>query len=1157
MVCAVTTHLSWSQLTPGVVVEKVGKYSEAEKAGLQQGDVLIGWTRGDTKGEIDSPFELSLVEIEQAPRGDVTLQGFRNSGKRTWVIGPDDWGLRTRPQLPENLLALYLEAERLAELGKNTEAAERWRIAAVQAQESAPAWLSVWLLFHAGEQLAGVRQWKEADSFYQKALQQGSAFGPETKAQLLRAWALSYEIRGDFPGAGKYYEQAVAENQKRDTEDLFTASDLEILANSFRRRSQVAKAEEYCNQALTIQQKLAPGSLAVAHTLATQGLILFSRGDLTNAEDDEQRALAIQEKLAPGSMNIARTLYHLGLVSYSEGELERAVQHEQQALAIQQERSPGGLDVSATLITLGLALYYHGDVAKAQESWVQALTITENVASGSIYSASPLGNLGMVAWFRGDLARAEDYYRRAVAIQQRSNPGSLNEAANLANLGGIARDRGDDASAEKYLLQALAIQKEKAPDYTDTEETLDSLGDICKDRGDLTKAEEYYEQALAIQQKKASNSLHLSDTLSRLGAVACDRGDLVKAEDYDRQALRIREKEFSGSESHANALADLAGVLRRRGQPETAEQLYEQALNVLDTQVTRLGGGENASSGFRAKHVNYYKDYIDLLIGEQKPEIAFQVLEQLHARTLLQILDSAHVDIRKGVDPSLVEQERTLQESFSIKSQRRIQMLSDRHTEKQLSDLNKQIDDVLNQYYEVEERIRAGSPGYAALTQPHPLNAKDVQQQLLDADTLLLEYSLGEERSHVFAVTPDSLTVHELPSQSEIEALARKVGALLTARTQGRRSDETPLQKKARLAKADAQYAKAIQDLAELLLRPVAPQLGGKRLLIVSDGALQFIPFSILPEPAGSSRSPVPLMVGHEIVNLPSASVLAILRRVEIDRKRPPKVVAVLADPVFSELDARVVTTRNPKQAQTRSVSASQDTAQVDISEDPVTRSARDLGFLSLPRLPFTRQEADAISAVVPAGGGLKAVDFKANRELSISPELANYRMVHFATHGLIDSEHPELSGLVLSLVDKQGTKQNGFLGLEDIYNLDLPVDMVVLSACETGLGKAISGEGLIGLTRGFMYAGASRVVASLWSVDDEATAELMGRFYKEILRHRLPPAAALRQAQVEMWRQIRWRHPYYWGAFVMQGEWKPANGQNLNEHPLTSYGQR
>ena len=156
-----------------------------------------------------------------------------------------------------------------------------------------------------------------------------------------------------------------------------------------------------------------------------------------------------------------------------------------------------------------------------------------------------------------------------------------------------------------------------------------------------------------------------------------------------------------------------------------------------------------------------------------------------------------------------------------------------------------------------------------------------------------------------------------------------------------------------------------------------------------------------------------------------------------------------------------------------------------------------------------------------------------------MSAELARYRIVHFATHGVLDDKRPELSGLLLSMVNEHGRQQDGFLGLNSIYNLKLSAELVVLSACQTGLGKEVKGEGLIGLTRGFMYAGAARVVASLWKVDDEATAELMKRFYRRMLQDNMPAAAALRAAQVEMWQQKQWRSPYYWASFVLQGDWK------------------
>jgi CHAT domain-containing protein len=191
-----------------------------------------------------------------------------------------------------------------------------------------------------------------------------------------------------------------------------------------------------------------------------------------------------------------------------------------------------------------------------------------------------------------------------------------------------------------------------------------------------------------------------------------------------------------------------------------------------------------------------------------------------------------------------------------------------------------------------------------------------------------------------------------------------------------------------------------------------------------------------------------------------------------------------------------------------------------------------------LRRLLSSRDEAEAITSLAPASA-LKALDFNASRPTALSDQIGQYRIVHFATHGLLDSMRPELSGLVLSLVDENGKEQDGYLRLNEIYNLKLNADLVVLSACQTGLGKEVRGEGLVGLTRGFMYAGTPRVAASLWQVNDAATAELMKRFYRGMLKDSLRPAAALRAAQLEMMSRPAWKSPYFWGAFVMQGEWK------------------
>jgi CHAT domain-containing protein len=281
-----------------------------------------------------------------------------------------------------------------------------------------------------------------------------------------------------------------------------------------------------------------------------------------------------------------------------------------------------------------------------------------------------------------------------------------------------------------------------------------------------------------------------------------------------------------------------------------------------------------------------------------------------------------------------------------------------------------------------------------------------------------------------------------------------------------------------------------------------------------------------LSDPRSTTREP--LVVRHELITLPSASTLAIQRRNLADRKIAPKTLAVLADPVFTTSDSRF-----SKNVQVRLQPAppATDTRLLEHLSDGTAQ-------LTIQRLPFTRQEADQILAVAPNSSNLKAVDFRANRSLAISDELSKFRYVHFATHGYVDSARPDLSAIVLSLVDQQGKPQDGFLRSHDIFNLKLPAELVVLSACETGLGKDVKGEGLVGLTRGFMYAGARRVIVSLWNVNDKATASLMERVYAGMLKTHKTPAASLRAAQIEMLRQPQWQSPYYWAAFVMQGEW-------------------
>jgi CHAT domain-containing protein len=252
------------------------------------------------------------------------------------------------------------------------------------------------------------------------------------------------------------------------------------------------------------------------------------------------------------------------------------------------------------------------------------------------------------------------------------------------------------------------------------------------------------------------------------------------------------------------------------------------------------------------------------------------------------------------------------------------------------------------------------------------------------------------------------------------------------------------------------------------------------------------------------------------------------------NRKEPPDNIAVLADPVFNASDPRV---RGADVNRVATVNSDQGTRLLVHTAADAKMKTTVVSFI--PRLPYTRQEAESILAITPSGSNLEALDFQASRATVFGDQLSHYKYVHFATHGYLDSEQPELSAIVLSMVNQQGRPEDGFLRVHDIYNLNLPADVVVLSACQTGLGKEIKGEGLVGLTRGFMYAGAARVVVSLWSVSDKATADLMARFYSNMLTRNLHPAAALRAAQIEVAREKPWQSPYFWAPFIIQGDWR------------------
>ena len=858
----------------------------------------------------------------------------------------------------------------------------------------------------------------------------------------------------------------------------------------------------------------------------------------------------------------AASLHMIGLMNLQLNEFRSALTYLDDALSLAKTLQDGRLEASIETV-IGGAHDVLGNIGQSREHYERAILLSRTYKIPQT-EASALNNIGKLYNDVGDFQRALEYYLQSLPLFDRPNQ----RAITLNNIGVSYAGLGEFEKGIDYLQQAVAILR-TGNDRNAESYTLSNIGYAYKGLENYQEALNYFEQARAMQQK-TGNRAQEAETLDLTGTVYSEMGQPQKALALHQQALEI-QRATQNVRREAISLRNLGHVYNLLGQSQKALEQFDQSLSILrsigdlnsaaltleeraraelrlkDLVASRKdieeslslietvrghSGSQQLRASYLASREKAYEFYVNLLMqldaadsGKGYAAEALKASERGRARSLIELLNEAHVDIREGVNADLIKRERELSQLLNAKAQREIQLTARRGNQQELHALRKEISGLEDEYQQVQAAIRKASPAYAALTQPQPLQLKEIQQQL-DTNTLLLEYSLGDDRSYLWVVARDSLKTYQLPKRAEIQSIAKQVYDSLTARSISK-SIETAMERQRRIARADEQFRQSEAQLSKMILGPAATALGKKRIVVVADGILQYIPFAALTNP--TSVVAEPLIIQHELITLPSASTLAIQRRNLANRKPAPQMLAVLADPVFTTSDPRLAKTVS--RVRQENTATAGDTRRIEHPIEP-------MGQLSIRRLPFTREEADRILAVAPAPTNLKAVDFRANRTLAMSNELSKFRYVHFATHGYLDSARPDLSAIVLSLVDQQGNPENGFLRSHEIFNLKLPAELVVLSACETGLGKDVRGEGLVGLTRGFMYAGARRVIVSLWNVNDKATASLMQRVYAGLLKTNKTPAASLRAAQIEMWLQNQWQSPYYWAGFVMQGEW-------------------
>jgi CHAT domain-containing protein/Tfp pilus assembly protein PilF len=807
-----------------------------------------------------------------------------------------------------------------------------------------------------------------------------------------------------------------------------------------------------------------------------------------------------------------------GAFSHHLGDLRKALEYYGQALPIFQVVGDRAWE-AATLNNIGLVYFFLGERQKALEYFTQALAIARAVGNRA-GEATTLNNIGRVYDDLGEKQKALEYYTQALAII-RAVGDRAREAGALSYIGQVYDALGEKQKALEYYTQALALRR-AVGDRAGEATTLNNIGKVYSDLGEKQKALEYFTQSLAIFRAVGDRGSEAT-LLTNIGRVYYDLGERQKALEYFTQALDI-VRAVGFREGEARTLGNIAAIERDRGNLGEARTRIEAALDLIEA-VRAQAPGPELRATFLASYRDYYELYIDLLLRQHEREpdkghdrVAFQASERARARSLLELLAEARVDVRQGIAPELKERERAVHARLAAIQSRLLQAYRQPHPDAaQIAALEAEFKRADAEREQVEWEIRRRHPRYAELQYPTPVGVSAVQG-MLEEGTALVEYVLLRESGVVFVVTREEFRAVRLGSAKTIREYVEKLREAVAA---GPRRG------------AFSNYVLHARWLYQELVQPVEAWIEGKReLIIVPDGILYYLPFELLltsAEGMGGDPRRLPYLVRKYAVRyVPSASVWVGLGRPEAERREWEKTLVAYADPVYGDLEGAV---------------------------REAWRSA--FGELAkLPRLPHSRREVQQIARLYPAADVVLRVGQEAREERVKSGEAERARYVHFAAHGVLNENKPEYSGIVLTLGapsalatragetaqraeperagQREESAEDGLLQVYEVFNLRLNAEVAVLSACETGLGKEVRGEGMVGLTRAFLYAGAEAVVVSLWKVMDPATAELMVRFYRH-LRAGMKKAEALRQARLEMLDQ--YAHPYYWAAFVLVGK--------------------